>query len=74
VIFCSISGLQILILHKDLDERGRGLIEALVLHFPGGTEENHKNTGHDNRYHRRDLNSVSPEYKSTALPLDQPGR
>lgn len=50
---------------------GRGLIQALTLHLHGGTEENQKNRM-DAWPPGRDSNLVLPEFKSTALPLDNP--
>jgi hypothetical protein len=47
-------------------------IEALSRHLPGGTEENNENLSQDSRYFGRDSSQTPPEYKSKALPLDEP--
>jgi hypothetical protein len=53
---------------KDLEGSGRGVIEVLYRHLPGGTEEN---LNQDYLCHGRDSNRVAPEYKFRALPLHQ---
>jgi hypothetical protein len=41
--------------------------KVLCRHFPGGTEENHKNLSQDRRSRGRDLNSGPPEYEAGVL-------
>jgi hypothetical protein len=54
-----------------LEERRRGVRQVLALHFPGGTEKNHKNLSKDNRCTDRELNRAPPKCESIALPPDQ---
>jgi thiamine phosphate synthase YjbQ (UPF0047 family) len=46
----------------------------LSRHVPRGTKDIHKNTIHESWYPGRDSNRAHSEYKSTALPLQQPDR
>jgi hypothetical protein len=56
----------------ELEGNIRGLIfKVLSQHFPGGTQENHKNFNHDSQSLGQYLNPGPPKYKAgvlTALP------
>jgi hypothetical protein len=43
---------------------GRGLIEGLSQHFPGGTEENHKNLSQDSRSPGMYMNTLPSKYEA----------
>jgi len=49
---------------KDVKRSGRGLIEGLSQHFPGGTEENHKNLSQDSRSPGMYMNTLPSEYEA----------
>jgi hypothetical protein len=53
---------------KDMEGDSHDLIEVLTQSLFGGTDENNENL----RCDEQDSNQAPPEYKSTALPLDQP--
>jgi hypothetical protein len=45
-------------------------LKVVSRYLPGGTEESQEDVSHDSRCRDRDLNWVSPEYGSEALPLE----
>jgi hypothetical protein len=56
-------------IRNDLEGCGRGIIEVLSWHLPGGTI--HKNLSQDSRCPEGESSPAPPEYKSWALLLDQ---
>jgi hypothetical protein len=59
-------------IRKDLEGSGRGLIEVLSQHFPGGPEENYENPSQDSGWPGRDSGRAPLEYRSGGLLQDQP--
>jgi hypothetical protein len=57
-----------------LEESGRGLVQVLSQHLPGGTKDTTKNRSKGSQCSSKDSNQASPEYKPTALRLHQPHR
>jgi hypothetical protein len=57
-----------------VESGGRGLIEVLSQHLPGGIEEYHEKPSQDSRCSGRDSKRAPPKYKSKALMLYEPFR